>query len=323
MNVLSQSNLVFKKLLSLIGVLLFGLLSLLALPALPVQAQGGSTGADGDKVITDTVYIDTARYAITESLASGNVTLPFSDGVNIEAGDEILIINMQGNDAGVYETAVVSDKTTSVLTLTAGLTHSYDGTTDKVMVQRVPNYSDVRVEDGGTLTAHAWDGETGGVIFLRAVTVTVESGGTISADGLGYGYGQGPGYFNLGAGHGGYGGNNSGKIYDNLYQPSQLGSGGGGGTKGGKGGGSLKLDISNTLIVEGVISVNGQDGIPAGGIFDRQGGGGGSGGSVWIKTRTIAGSGFIKANGGKGNTSLSPSSPMPSGGGGRIPFMQR
>lgn len=150
------------------------------------QAQSGSTGLDGSLVVTDTRYVDVDRYAMTEVITAGSVTLPFSSGLNIEPGDEVLIITMQGADAGTYETASVADASGAVITLTTGLTYSYDGANDKVTVQRVPNYTDVTVENGGTLTAHAWDGETGGVIFFRALNVTVKAGGEIKASGLGH-----------------------------------------------------------------------------------------------------------------------------------------
>lgn len=56
-----------------------------------------------------------------------------------------------------------------------------------------------------------------------------------------------------------------------------------GANQGGRGGGILFLNISNTLDIEGTIRVNGGDG----GIYA----GGGSGGSVLIKTKYLEGSG--------------------------------
>jgi hypothetical protein len=165
-----------------------GGLAFLAIAPGTIQAQGGSSGS-GSLVVTDVVYIDTDRYAITQAISAGSVTIPFSTGLNIAVGDEILIITMQGPTAtvvGTYETTTVEAVSATVMTLTNPLTNSYDGTLFKVMVQRVPSYTTVTVEDGGTLTAHPWDGATGGIVFFRALTVTVEGGGKIDVSGKGY-----------------------------------------------------------------------------------------------------------------------------------------
>ena len=56
----------------------------------------------------------------------------------------------------------------------------------RAQVIRIPNYSSVTVESGGTLRANAWDGATGGVVMFRASgAVTVAAGGVLYATGLG------------------------------------------------------------------------------------------------------------------------------------------
>ena len=143
---------------------------------------------------------------------------------------------------------------------------------------------------------------------------TIEAGGTISADGMGFpaNQGRGPGHgsqltFFVGGG-GGYGGNGgnanavsaSGGIgYGNYLAPTDLGSGGASylsGSIGSAGGGAIHLSVLGTLIVNGTISADGMPGI-------GDGSGGGSGGSVWISAQMLAGAGIISANGGDGNGS--------------------
>ncbi|MCK4944876.1 MAG: hypothetical protein KAS59_01270, partial [Alphaproteobacteria bacterium] len=75
----------------------------------------------------------------------------------------------------------------------------------------------------------------------------------------------------------------------------------GGRASGGRGGGAVKLTVSGTTTVTGIISANGANA----GAYS----GGGSGGSVYIITGTFAGAGTITSNGGVG---VSP----PTGGGG-------
>ncbi|MCP4589229.1 MAG: DUF11 domain-containing protein [bacterium] len=143
-------------------------------------------------------------------------------------------------------------------------------------------------------------------VELHLNNLTVAKDGTILADEQGYSAQSGPGAPNSccgGAGHGGYGGNDSNSVaggdpyYDDLYWPEALGSGGGRVGYGGKGGGAMHLVVSETFTLSGTLSADGSAGITDG-ITKR--GGGGSGGSIWIETLVITGSGTIRANGGNG-----------------------
>ena len=154
--------------------------------------------------------------------------------------------------------------------------------------------------------------------------VTINFGGSIIADGKGFSgnTGQGPGgttngsngYTGAGGGHGGFGGSSSdaaagGNVYDSIQQPLAFGSPGGGSPAfgyGGAGGGAIVLNVSNALVLDGRISVNGLD-------AGFEGAGGGSGGSVFLYAATLNGSGSISANGGNGDFSQGGG-----GGGGRV-----
>ncbi len=165
------------------------------------------------------------------------------------------------------------------------------------------------------------------VLWLNDLPLTVggameiQPGCAVIADGLGYAGGQGPGaghsamYTAGGAGYGGAGGAGSqggagGSPYGSPLVPTELGSGGGGApyheSQGGAGGGTIRLNISGALSVDGTITANGA---PAVG----PGAGGGSGGGVWITCATLAGSGAITANGSAGYAATGGG-----GGGGRI-----
>jgi hypothetical protein len=147
---------------------------------------------------------------------------------------------------------------------------------------------------------------------------TIQSGGGIIVDGMGFlgasgagagGSGELPNNglrAGSGAGHGGYGGGTAGgAAYDEITQPAEPGSGGGSGAgfpdEGGAGGGVVQLNVSGLLTVDGIISANGD-------AATNLAGGGGSGGSIYLTCGGLAGGGGIAANGGSGQ--------LPDGGGG-------
>ena len=98
-------------------------------------------------------------------------------------------------------------------------------TGQKVVVQRVPQWTNVTIQSGGTLTANDWAGSSGGIIVFRATgTVDVQTGGAISANALGY----------RGSAGGTTGGGTNGESYDGT-----VGSGGND-TVSGSGGGAAR-----------------------------------------------------------------------------------
>ena len=182
------------------------------------------------------------------------------------------------------------------------------------------------IPDGATvLVSYGWNYVTPAGLNLTVTgDVAVAGGGSINANSIGYGgapsqyLGIGPGsgsssggtyYDGSGGGHGGTGGNSSsnalgGVCYDSLYQPTDLGGGGGASYagSGANGGGAIQIAASGNVDIDGVISANGADA-----SYDRAGGG--AGGSVWISAASVSGSGSITADGGAG-------APLHGGGGG-------
>ena len=180
------------------------------------------------------------------------------------------------------------------------------------------------MEDGGNLTAHAWDGETGGVVFFRALTVTVEAGGSIDVSGKGYRGGLedhnhafqfsyvGEGYL---GGYGtrgresGSGGGGGGYTDGNNNYASASGGGGGGGygttgadgaivhgndTRNGLGGEEYGLPNLSQLLVGSGGGSGGHDME----VSSRYGGAGGAGGGIiFIDADAITVDGAITADG--------------------------
>lgn len=168
------------------------------------------------------------------------------------------IVDMDGWDTnsaaikvGQYETRIVTDVTDNIITLNYPLQYSYDGANYKVMIQRVPQYEDVVIENGGSLSVSEYSNTNGkgGVLFFRATSVSVENGGTITAAEKGYPLGTF--VANVGFGgmtYNGIGGNSSqtsaatvgqggGAGEDTSGTVGTIGGGGGGATNFGQGGG--------------------------------------------------------------------------------------
>ncbi len=182
------------------------------------------------------------------------------------------------------------------------------------------------VYPGANITHTAGSGAT----IVGKINVEVQSGnanihGSINASSKGYGRSAGTGEGtdgnggSGGAAHGGHGGNGqtragSALTYGSATQPVTLGSGGGDyNNTAGVGGGAVKLTVSGTTTVNGIISVNGSRGLTSG----NHGSGGGSGGSIWIDTNILNGSGDLQADGGAGSVETY-SGDSGGGGGGRI-----
>lgn len=160
-------------------------------------------------------------------------------------------------------------------------------------------------------------------VHIVCSNLLVHRGGRIDADARGFaggwdytGLGPGGGVFG-GPGHGGRGGAGaagggngygSGAVYGSAVAPALPGSGGGGvdprtGHQGGSGGGAVRIEASGTVTVLGTITANG-------GTVSAYNSAG-SGGSIWITCRTLAGTGgIVRARGGTGSYG--------GGGGGRI-----
>ncbi len=224
------------------------------------------TGADGALTVTGSTDLsvdasngrsvaDAVSYGIS-GINGASLTLNEAPA-GLAVGDEVLVINLQGSSGahasvGAHEFATVAAVGALGLDLSRDLVEIY-GETDNsdlsdqvVVVQRVPNYSDVAVSATGSLSTGAWNGAGGGVLAFRAAgTLSVASGGSVSVAALGFAGGATGGCNNCDAYQGeSYGGLGIGGYYGGPYNQANggyaanLGGGGanvtgGGGNHGG------------------------------------------------------------------------------------------
>lgn len=134
---------------------------------------------------------DAVNFSVTANTPPGQNQVTLSTlPTGLAANDEILIVNLMGtgsnySNVGKYETRRIVSISSNTLTLNSNLTNVYDGTTQKIMVQRVPNYTNVTVDNGTTLTTDAWNGTKNGVLFFRA-NGTVTINGTVDMNSKGF-----------------------------------------------------------------------------------------------------------------------------------------
>ena len=141
-----------------------------------------------------------------QTLLGAASTPGVAEVTGVAAGDEVLIINLRGSDnsadaVGNWETAFVdrvdndTAQDTFRIQLRSPLSKTYgagangeDLSEQTVAVIRIPQLDSLTVADGGTLTTSAFDakGNGTGVIFVRARTLVVESGGVIDGSHRGY-----------------------------------------------------------------------------------------------------------------------------------------
>lgn len=200
-----------------------------------------------------------------------------------------------------------------------------------------------RVEVAGALTVcsnasvYVWsDSFAAGAPEIVVGSLNVAFGGLISAKGRGgHGsyngfnaaapYNMGWGRGSSGGGHGGVGGYHTpgyvgdqrgAQAYDDEWLPGLAGAGAGGGkiyARGGSGGGAILVSAAGVVTVDGEVNA---DGDPY--QYQTDAAGGGSGGTVLIRCKTLAGAqtGRVTANGGA--STISTTYKSGSGAGGRI-----
>ncbi|MBU1178613.1 DUF2341 domain-containing protein [Patescibacteria group bacterium] len=251
-------------------------------------------GSNGGLILYEGAIPDVT--AITTLTSSGTLTL--EDSVLASITD----LNVNAGTANLYADFLTGALTN--LTLNGGTTTLYDYTTLAAL-----SLADLIIESGATLNHGNNSTAQDHIVNISASNdITINGGGSVNVDGLGYdggdnegnnGYGpftgMGLATGNRGGGgaHGGDGGNSTagsggGVAYCSLADPDNmatyLGSGGAAGYQGddgGAGGGLIMLSATNTITVGGTISAVGEDG---GWI-----GAAGAGGGVRLYADTIAG----------------------------------
>ena len=301
------------------------------------------TGADGAITITGTTNINTQNTIAGRSCADGGDAPNYSvdsfapDGTYVDltsspstptclaVGDEILLINLSGSwtstnpNLGNWETLRIQNIAGNRITFTVAKTKYFgSGTNDdsgigstngtqRVMLQRVPNYTNVTIGNAGNFAPTAFNGTTGGVMFFRATgTVAVAGGGILHAAARGWQGGQmystwyggnggesfcaGPNYSNSAGAMGGH--------YTTVgYSNNLCGGGGGGGARGYNSG---YIDSAGSAGVGSYGGAGGGGGATYSGHGSYHGFGGGGGGGGGLGSAGAGGAGY--ASGGSGAT---------------------
>ena len=152
----------------------------------------------------------------------------------------------------------------------------------------------------------------GSDIRIDVMTLHVLQGAKVSGTSRGYVAGQGPSpgfvawHGTYGAGHGGRGGYLGTQVYGSETVPTDFGSGG----TNSAGGGRISINATLKVEVDGTISEDG------GGCTETDTCASASGGSIYIASEEVLGTGSITANGGA--LAVNSTASVASGGGGRI-----
>jgi len=256
-------------------------------------------GSDGARVISANT-----TETNTDSQCSGTIATHTLSATNasFQAGQLILIIQMQGTGASTYQKTKIQSYTAGTITTTDALTFSFSTSgVHKAQVLVRKQYTNVTVNAGVTWTAKSWNPPSNGVggilSFVYSGTLTVN--GTITAVNCGY----------LGGNAGGsYGSNQTGQAGESPTGVGGItnaanGGGGGGGSEreinegGNSGGGAAHATAGTTGSLAGGSPQSGRVGIGASTLYDAAdgssmnlGSGGGGGG--------IGDTGFVPGTGG-------------------------
>jgi hypothetical protein len=290
------------------------------------------TGLDGDVTVSGSYSLNTTTIATGRSYAdgiaykvdpatattSGSMVKLYETPNGLAVDDEVMLINLRGAtsdtaDVGKYEFLHISaiNSTTKEISFDSNIANSYDGSTpsnQRVVIQRIPQYRNVTILSGGTLTATAWDNlatrptgvagyYTGIVAFRVAESLAVASGGSITATSLGYTAGTG--------GTAPTGGGINAESYDGSGS-SSIGRGGngasGGETKGGGRAGDGATSSPNNGFARSGGGGGGSDGSGSDGNDGGAGGGGGGYGGGGGGGGGAGDSDAVGGNGGSGGS---------------------
>ena len=313
-------------------------------------------GGDGDLTVTGSLTnLNPVRASASGTAGSNLLTTSNVIGGGFQQDQVVMIHQARGTDAGKWELSQVQSVASGQLALKAPLSNSYvtDAGASRAQVVWVPQYGNVTVDAGATVSPADWDGHVGGILaFLAHGTVIVN--GSISANGgnglddpgndqlalggVGAGFSGGQseaGYGQVarqGDGTGGQGGhstysngNGGGGGYENEAESRAGGGGGGNGTAGGDGQQRGDKPPYGTPGTGGhavgsadltTMAFGGGGGGSAEATPNNGGGGGAGGGLVVISGAELVVSGAIHSNGGNGGNGQPGSCGIRAGGGG-------
>lgn len=237
-------------------------------------------GDENIRISNGTTY--TEYGATANDSVDGNIEVEIIGSVDTSENGIYTITYKATDKAGNYST---KERTIEVYTPLPGL--YIDENTELPAGEYF--FENVTVTNNATLTLLTdnesdTDGFRG--VKINATNVTIDSGATISSDNKGFFIGPGTMTDNQSGGsHGGKGEwAEEEYVYGSAVYPKNLGSGGAIQNHYYKGGGAIWIEASGTVINNGVVSATG--------------GGSASGGSVYVNTKNLEGTGTFMANGG-------------------------
>lgn len=237
-------------------------------------------GAESMRISNGTTYVELG--ATANDIIDGEVEVEIFGSVNIFEDGVYTIIYKAKDKTGNQST---KERIVEVYTPLPGL--YIDQNTELPAGEYF--FENITVTNNATLTLLA-DNESVTSDFrgvrINAKNITVDSGATISSDNVGFLLGPGTMMDNQSGGS--YGGKgeyaDEEYIYGSALYPKEIGSGGSIQSHYYKGGGAIWLEVSDTVVNNGIISASG--------------GSNASGGSLYVNTKNLEGSGVFKANGG-------------------------
>ncbi|MEQ8702638.1 MAG: PKD domain-containing protein [Phaeodactylibacter sp.] len=147
---------------------------------------------------TDTLSGVINHYSPVSAIDTCTARVTVGNATNFQQGDTILIVQMQGaaisvadnsqfgsltglGAAGTWEQAVIQEVQDNDLLLAQSLLNTYN-IAGNVQVVSIPYFQQAIIT--GSVTAQAWDGQTGGILAFRAGTLTLNGGLTATGKGF-------------------------------------------------------------------------------------------------------------------------------------------
>jgi hypothetical protein len=188
----------------------------------PSVTKAETPGQDGDQTVTAANTVVNRYATLSANAAAGATSITVAnaggtaglDPATLAPGNLLLVIQMQGAEidtsdtiayglvtdlksAGRYEFVTVGSVSGNVINIACGGLRFAYTTAGKTQVIRVPQYANLTVNVGGSISAPAWNGSFGGVVAVNVQNNTVLNGridvsglgfrgGALSANGIGF-----------------------------------------------------------------------------------------------------------------------------------------
>ncbi|MBE0645602.1 MAG: hypothetical protein IH600_16090, partial [Bacteroidetes bacterium] len=164
-------------------------------------ATGQTPGKDGSLTVSSANLVVNLYKTVTANITAPASTVSVNNTTGISVGDYVMVYQAVGasisttddatygtitnyNSAGLYELRGVQSVSTNSVTLTGPLLSSYS-VAGKTQLIRIPQYTSLTINSGGSITAQAWNGSTGGVAALHVQgTATIVGSIDVSAKGF-------------------------------------------------------------------------------------------------------------------------------------------